>query len=722
MPRKAGLGAPSGRWGDTALRGDQARSQRRQARKLSTHLLSRKRPSLTRPQLLPLLLLEARKGSPFPAGRVTGAAPGGPLMAGQIVLGPALAGRSVVSRADPWPSACPAGWLPLILCRFNRGHFPEGAGQKGPTRWDLGRASEPRPSRLPWISNQAVWTRSFMAAEEMHWPVPMKAIGAQNLLTMPGGVAKAGYLHKKGGTQLQLLKWPLRFVIIHKRCVYYFKSSTSASPQGAFSLSGYNRVMRAAEETTSNNVFPFKIIHISKKHRTWFFSASSEDERKSWMALLRREIGHFHEKRDLPLDTSDSSSDTDSFYGAVERPVDISLSPYPTDNEDYEHDDEDDSYMEPDSPEPGRLEDALTHPPAYPPPPVPTPRKPAFSDMPRAHSFTSKGPGPLLPPPPPKHGLPDVGPAAEDSKREPLGPRRAEPCPRVPATPRRMSDPPLGTMPTTPGLRKPPCFRESASPSPEPWTPGHGACSTSNVAIMATATSRNCDKLKSFHLSPRGPPTSEPPPVPANKPKFLKTAEEDPPREAAMPGLFVPPVAPRPPALKLPVPEATARPTVLPRPEKPQLPHLQRSPPDGQSFRSFSFEKPRQPSQADAGGDDSDEDYEKVPLPNSVFINTTESCEVERLFKATSPRGEPQDGLYCIRNSSTKSGKVLVVWDEASNKVRNYRIFEKDSKFYLEGEVLFVSVGSMVEHYHTHVLPSHQSLLLRHPYGYTRPR
>lgn len=35
------------------------------------------------------------------------------------------------------------------------------------------------------------------------------------------------------------------------------------------------RVMRAAEETTSNNALsPFKIIHISKKHRTWFFSAS----------------------------------------------------------------------------------------------------------------------------------------------------------------------------------------------------------------------------------------------------------------------------------------------------------------------------------------------------------------------------------------------------------------------------------------------------------------
>ncbi|XP_044123842.1 SH3 domain-binding protein 2 isoform X2 [Neovison vison] len=566
-------------------------------------------------------------------------------------------------------------------------------------------------------------TFSFMAAEEMHWPVPMKAIGAQNLLTMPGGVAKAGYLHKKGGTQLQLLKWPLRFVIIHKRCIYYFKSSTSASPQGAFSLSGYNRVMRAAEETTSNNVFPFKIVHISKKHRTWFFSASSEDERKSWMALLRKEIGHFHEKKELPLDTSDSSSDTDSFYGAVERPVDISLSPYPTDNEDYEHEDEDDSYMEPDSPEPMEPEDTLTHPPAYPPPPVPTPRKPAFSDMPRAHSFASKGLSPLLPPPPPKRGLPDASPAPEDSKRDPLGLRRPEPGPRGSLAPRRMSDPPLGPPPTTPSLWKPPCFRESASPSPEPRVPSHGPGSACSSAGMAAASSRNCDKLKSFHLSPRGPPTPEPPPVPANKPKFLKMVEEAPVGEAARPRLFVPPVAPRPPALKLSTPEATARPVVLPRTEKPPLPHLQRSPPDGQSFRNFSFEKPRRPSKADStGGEDSDEDYEKVPLPSSVFINTTESCEVERLFKTTSPQGEPQDGLYCIRNSSTKSGKVLVVWDESSNKVRNYRIFEKDSKFYLESEVLFVSVGGLVEHYHTHVLPGHQSLLLQRPYGYTRPR
>lgn len=63
--------------------------------------------------------------------------------------------------------------------------------------------------------------------------------------------------------------------------------------------------------------------------------------------------------------------------------------------------------------------------------------------------------------------------------------------------------------------------------------------------------------------------------MPANKPKFLKVVEEVPLREAAKPGLYVPPVAPRPPVLKLPTPETTARPMILPKPEKPHLPHLQ---------------------------------------------------------------------------------------------------------------------------------------------------
>lgn len=45
-----------------------------------------------------------------------------------------------------------------------------------------------------------------MTAVPISWPVPMRAIGAQNLLTMPGGVAISGYLHKKGGSQFSLMK------------------------------------------------------------------------------------------------------------------------------------------------------------------------------------------------------------------------------------------------------------------------------------------------------------------------------------------------------------------------------------------------------------------------------------------------------------------------------------------------------------------------------------
>lgn len=45
-----------------------------------------------------------------------------------------------------------------------------------------------------------------MTAAPISWPVPMRAIGAQNLLTMPGGVAISGYLHKKGGSQFSLMK------------------------------------------------------------------------------------------------------------------------------------------------------------------------------------------------------------------------------------------------------------------------------------------------------------------------------------------------------------------------------------------------------------------------------------------------------------------------------------------------------------------------------------
>ncbi|XP_019408836.1 PREDICTED: SH3 domain-binding protein 2 isoform X1 [Crocodylus porosus] len=564
----------------------------------------------------------------------------------------------------------------------------------------------------------------IMASEEQYWPVPMKAIGAQNLLTMPGGVSKSGYLHKKGGTQLPIMKWPLRFVIIHEGCIYYFKSSTSASPQGAFSLNGYNRVMRAAEETTSSNVFPFKLVHISKKHRTWLFSASSEEERKSWMLSLRREIDHYHEKKETVVDFSDSGSDADSFYGSVERPVDIKYSHHSTENEDYDQEEDEESYLQPDTPDSLKPDDNMVLPPAYPPPPVPHIRKAAYAES-RTRSFPSKSTGPQLPPPPPKRSLPDIKSEEFLHMRESQLHCRAEPNLKMQPSNRRLSDVPP-PLPPIPHFKKGAFNKDSCSPSPEPLSIGH-----------VFASPEGCEKLKNLSLSQWTPP-----PLPGNKPKIAhlseKPVEIKVPKELGKPGLFVPQVLPKPPlpshppplpghppslfGHQLPVPSHPPPiPGIKPKPEKAVLPQLQRSPPDGQSFRSFSFEKPAISSKQNHS-EDSDEDYEKVELPNSVFVNTSESTDVERLFKTTSPRGQPQNGLYCIRNSSTKPGKVLVVWDESTEKVRNYRIFEKDTKFYLDSDSMFLNLGSLIEYYSTHVLPSHDSLTLGCPYGYSGPR
>ncbi|NXS41033.1 3BP2 protein, partial [Balaeniceps rex] len=537
-----------------------------------------------------------------------------------------------------------------------------------------------------------------MASQEQVWPVPMKAIGAQNLLTMPGGVTKSGYLHKKGGTQLQILKWPLRFVIIHEGCIYYFKSSTSASPQGAFSLNGYNRVMRAAEETTSSNVFPFKLVHISKKHRTWFFSASSEDERKNWMLSLRREIDHYHERKETITEFSDSGSDADSFYGSVERPIDIKYSHHSADNE---------GSKDP-SNSSNNLQKVLCafkgmfscRPPALE-GPVSGNQKAAYSES-RASSFPGKSTVPV-PPPPPKRSLPDI--KLEDilKMREPQLQCRAEPNLKIQSSSRRLSEQ-LPPVPPLPLFKKPLCVKELCSLPPEPLP-----------LAQVLATPEGCEKLKALNLSPQTPP-----PLPSSKPKLPqfteKPVEPKVPREHGKPGLFVPPVLPKPPV------PSHEHPGIKPRPEKSSCPQLQRSSPDGQSFRSFSFEKPALPSKPNEPDDDSDDDYEKVGLPASVFLNTSESFEVERTFKASSPRGQPQNGLYCIRNSSTRSGKVLVVWDERAEKVRNYRIFEKDCKFYLDSDIMFLNMGSLVEYYSTHVLPSHDSLILQCPYGYSKPR
>ncbi|XP_051539257.1 SH3 domain-binding protein 2-like isoform X3 [Myxocyprinus asiaticus] len=515
-----------------------------------------------------------------------------------------------------------------------------------------------------------------MTDSPVSWPIPMRAIGAQNLLTMPGGVTISGYLHKKGGSQFSLMKWPLRFIIIHKGCIYYFKSSTSAAPQGAFSLSGYNRVLRAAEETTSGNVFPFKIVHFSKRHRTWYFSAASEDERKKWMRNLRKEIDHYNGKRksDIP------SNDLDDYI-----PIEETLEINESDNEDepdYEVQDEDSNEEDVEhngsSELPGRLP---VPPPPYPPPPVP--------DLPR-YSRHIKGPLPPLPPPFKKpsscstknNGPPPLPPAPHLKKPDMHQPTKGPMSPMPPPPPLTSTKPSLGTFSTMPICEK----------KPNTSVMGNNLLIIENLQKVLL-NAENKPPIPSHHLGGRSTPDHR-----TVSPHLSTALSHEPSGQ-----ILKPPV-----------------------PTKPRRPSLQRASPDGQSFRSSVEENPLKKRAQGRNSEDSDDDYENVQLPPSVFVDMTETSSVERLFKETY---FPQNGLYCIRKSGTgKTSQVLVVWDTGINKARNYRLFEEEQRVYLETDITFPSLAALVEHYYIHPLPSstnslpNYSLCLNVPYGYNTPR
>ncbi|XP_040275130.1 SH3 domain-binding protein 2 isoform X1 [Bufo bufo] len=591
-----------------------------------------------------------------------------------------------------------------------------------------------------------------MASGEVSWPIPMRAIGAQNLLTMPGGVKIAGYLHKRGGKQLQLFKWPLRYVIIHKGCVYYFKTSTSAASQGAFSLNGYNRVMRAAEETTSDNVFPFKMAHISKKHRTWYFSAASEEERKKWMLALRKEIDRYHEKKETITDLSDSGSETDSFYGSVERPVDIKYTQSPAEDSWQDDDDDEADYEEPDVTDTDIA-------PSYPPPPVPSVQE---NDLVSNRPSTARiigAPKPKLPSPPsrsyPVYPRYSVGGVQDPGGRPPIPalPPAHKPNESIRSTDKAEKDPkndhvrpPSNVGKKPPVLpQQPPVHRvEPLPPQPRKDIISSQPKETVNNPPYMSGNSFkiNDELINRFNIT--GPAIPEKPP---KKPNHVNTPV--PPIRPTKVGTKTitmdsnVPQVPRKPrglseTLKLqeesspPLfkPIAVKSPTTIPRP--PTLPRLQprrtesdlfsptmRSPPDGQSVRDITVElpvRPAKPKKIMGDTSDSDDDYEKVPLPASVFVDTCDSFDVERMFKATDARGSPLNGLFCIRNSA-KAGKVLVVWDKMESKLRNYRVFEKDSSVYLESENLFTDLATLVEHYYGNTLPSHDRLVLKYAYG-----
>ncbi|XP_040014310.1 SH3 domain-binding protein 2 isoform X2 [Xiphias gladius] len=565
-----------------------------------------------------------------------------------------------------------------------------------------------------------------MSSPEMCWPVPMRAIGAQNLLTMPGGVSTAGYLHKKGGSQFSLMKWPLRYTIIHKGCLYYFKSSTSPAPQGAFSLNGYNRVMRAAEETTSSNVFPFKIVHFSKKHRTWFFSAASEDERRKWMRHLRREIDHYNDRKESHI-ISDSDSDADSFYGTIEKPMDIRHTDSNPDDDYTEEDDDDDDedYLKPDTEcSPTSTGRPTGPPPSYPPPPVPA----VFQSRQDSSPGVNKGPPPPIPSPNriqatlfPKKPLPSFPPPSIPKDHN------KGPPPPVPFASHLHKPPsPAPPPPPPPNLKR--TFQNRAVSIGEPGNDKKDWRPLPAISVHSLAPVPICDQLGTkmvlngpAHCSFNAGGSQL---LGNNQQGVMSNLRSKPtlptPHSANMGGSTIhPPLSPllktglhnKPGVPKAPLP--AVKPLMLAAKSKQPGTPLQSSP-EGQSFRALVD---KAASEFRRTRDNSDDDYENMQLPDSVFIDTTETSFVEKLFREGPV--PPQDGLYGIRNSGTKTSKVLVVWDVSIGKARNYRLFEEEDRIFLGGEVTFPNLSALIEHYHNHPLPHHGSLCLQRPFTRT---
>ncbi|XP_067885335.1 SH3 domain-binding protein 2 isoform X2 [Heterodontus francisci] len=539
---------------------------------------------------------------------------------------------------------------------------------------------------------------------------------------------------------------------------------------------------------------------------------------QEWMMSLRKEIDRYHEKADSQGNLSDYS-DTEKFYGSVERPVQIKYTSGESESGDYADDDDDDDdedeYLRPDglhvSPESEDFCPILNSSPSHsgrsskkPLPPLPPPnqrrtslglaikkenlpsslqdrlppRRPSKTENSALFRCSSPNASPGCPNLPPVHLKPtfcekelhmrltettdtDVKVrnnfAMELNKhlQQPTGKRTSldVASPSVPMN--KGSSAGLPPLPMNKGssARLPPVpvnKESSAGPPQVPMKKGSNAGSPMHMnkgpstGFSPVPMNKGCSAESPPMPLPKGSSVGHPPvplnkgssvghpPVPLNKgssagpPPLLSNKPTLSPipsqTEQVKPKLYKPDILPKgAQVLAKPLPVA-AKPKIQKHSTLPASP-LHRISPEGQSFRSVEPEKPlprlrsqSQPCQRQESEDD-DDDYENVQLLPSVFVNTTESNDVERLFISTSPGSNPEKGLYCIRNSS-KSGKVLVVWDDSEMKVRNYRIFEKESKFFLEAEIKFTCLASMVEYYYKHTLPIHNSLRLRVPYGY----
>eukprot|EP00049_Salpingoeca_infusionum_P018213 m.356233 g.356233 ORF g.356233 m.356233 type:complete len:451 (-) comp17478_c0_seq1:397-1749(-) len=128
-------------------------------------------------------------------------------------------------------------------------------------------------------------------------PTPSVGVTAADLADS----AYCGWLTKRGEV---VKNWKLRWVVLHKGSLYYFKGNTAQAARGQFSLNGYT----ASQEILSSKTHCFKLIKPGHK-RVWIFSARSDKERDDWMQQITMEVKKYRDVGDAEDEDSEYSED-----------------------------------------------------------------------------------------------------------------------------------------------------------------------------------------------------------------------------------------------------------------------------------------------------------------------------------------------------------------------------------------------------------------------------
>jgi len=256
---------------------------------------------------------------------------------------------------------------------------------------------------------------------------PMSCIPAKALIDLC--CRHHGFVVKEGG---RFRSMQTRYLILKDGCLYYYKDFQSSKELGSICLAGYE----VREDIQEDDVFGIRLNPILPGKRPFYFVVSTEDERKTWVEMLDKEM-----RRNSGDGGEEYSYCADGL--AISHEFEEAI-PF------YEPTDEIEP-MSASAPAPHTRQPGIAS--QFPMPNVPPPSVPARPDSSRSRGASGRGSDAFMPPrPPPKHNprplaSPPGGPCPPPKRQAPQPPVKPTvpynpgSCPRVPRVPDPHSKP-----------------------------------------------------------------------------------------------------------------------------------------------------------------------------------------------------------------------------------------------------------------------------------------